>query len=300
MLIVVALGVVFCLSSLAPAQPSSPSRSLDEASARKNLLLSPNAVYPPIARAARVQGDVVIAIVINAKGEVASEKVLSGPPMLQQAALDAVRKWTFKPFAENGSAVAVSTTVRIPFHLDNPREGPTPQQEKAAQEYFPISEKCRAAVKAQNAEDSVRFCKAALDKSMEAGVTTPSDQLVRVESHQYYGHALLMAGRLEDALAEENSAVDAAKKGLTDVNQEYAMPFFWRAMVEIRLGQADAALADFTISEDTHRKAMADLPDMKDKYGQYLASILRQHAALLEQLGRTEEARKLRAEAASL
>jgi hypothetical protein len=45
---------------------------------------------------------------------------------------------------------------------------------------------------------------------------------------------------------------------------------------------------------------MADLPDMKDKYGQYLASILRQHAALLEQLGRTEEARKLRAEAASL
>jgi len=181
MLIVVALGVVFCLSSLAPAQPSSPSRSLDEASARKNLLLSPNAVYPPIARAARVQGDVVIAIVINAKGEVASEKVLSGPPMLQQAALDAVRKWTFQPFGENGSAVAVSTTVRIPFHLDNPREGPTPQQEKAAQEYFPISEKCRAAVKAQNAEDSVRFCKAALDKSMEAGVTTPSDQLVRVE-----------------------------------------------------------------------------------------------------------------------
>jgi hypothetical protein len=71
-------------------------------------------------------------------------------------------------------------------------------------------------------------------------------------------------------------------------------------MAEVRLGQADATFADLRIAEETHRRAIAHLPEMKKTYSQYLASILRTHANLLDQVGRTEEAAKLRAEADSL
>ena len=273
---------------------------VEESAARKNLLEHRDPIYPPIAKAAHIQGTVEIAVIINPAGKVSWEKALTGPAMLQQSALDAVHQWTFKPFRVDGSAVSVSATLEIPFQIDKPGEGPTKEQQEAAQAYFPLEDKCRSDLKSKDAESSVSSCKAALDMSLRAGDSTTSDQLGMMDAHQLYGHALLLTGRLSDALAEENSAIEESRKCLTDKDQEYAMPFFWRAMVEARLGQIDATLSDLTIAEKTHRKAIANLPDMKKTYSQYLASILRQHAALLDQLGRSAEAKILRTEADSL
>ena len=136
--------------------------------------------------------------------------------------------------------------------------------------------------------------------SLKAGDLTSSDQSAMLDARQSYGHALLAVGRLDEALAEENSAVEIAKAHLTDLNQEYAMPFYWRALVEAHLGRGDAASADLTIAEETHRKAIQHLPEMKQIYSRYLASILKQHAALLDQMGKHDDAEKLRTEAASL
>ncbi len=295
-----ALACTVLLASIAAAQTPITLHPIDETEARKNLIAHPEPVYPPIARAAQVQGDVLIAAVIDPNGKVTSEKILSGPPMLQQAALDAVRQWTFKPFELNGAATAVTTTFKIAFQIYKPGEGPSAAQEKAAQAWFPLADKCRTALRGQNKEDAVNYCKQALDMSMQAGDITSSDQLGRMNSYQYYGHALLLLGRFQEALDQENKAIDEAKKCLTDTDQEYAMPFFWRAMAEANLGQVDATLADLQTAEAVHRQAIIHLPEMKKIYSQYLASILRQHAALLDQLGRTDEANKLRTEAASL
>jgi TonB family protein len=288
----------FVLASVATGQTGP--QPIDVDTAQKHLLNHPDPLYPPIAKAARVQGTVEVNVVIGADGKVKEEHILSGPPMLQEAALDAVRKWTFTPFKMNGGIVAVTATFEIPFQIDKPGEGPTKEQEEAAQAWFPISTQCRNALQTKSGPDSINFCKQALDLAVKAGSTNSSDQIGMMLSHQYYGHALLLAGRLNDALAEENEAVDETKRWRKDTDQEYAMPFFWRAMVEVALGQADAAFADLQIAEETHRRAIVHLPEMKQMYSQYLASILRQHAALLEQLGRTEEATKLRTEAASL
>jgi hypothetical protein len=100
-------------------------------------------------------------------------------------------------------------------------------------------------------------------------------------------------------LEQENLAIQEAKKCLTDTDQEYAMPFYWRAIAEANLNQVDASLADFDIAETTLRKAIAHRPDMKEMYSKYLVSILKQHAAVMDQLGRPEDATKLRAEAAA-
>jgi TonB family protein len=282
------------------AQTVDSPRPVDENTARKNLLSHPEPVYPPIARAARVQGTVEITVVIDLAGKVHSEKALSGPAMLRQAALDAIQKWTFKPFHLHGAPVAVSALLTLPFQIDKPGEGPTKEQEEAAQAWFQISDKCRDALKANDASGSMNWCKQALDLALKAGETNSSDQIGLMLSHQYYGHALILGEKLQDALAEENTAVDESKKWQKDTDQEYAMPFFWRAMAEAHLGQADATFADLQIAEETHRRAIINLPDMKKSYGQTFASILRTHARLLEQVGRTAEAAKLRAKADSL
>jgi TonB family protein len=75
--------------------------------------------YPEAARQAGVQGTVVLDAVVNPDGTVAQVKVLSGPQVLAQAALDAVRWWRYEPYSVNGRAATVETTVSVGFQLAN-------------------------------------------------------------------------------------------------------------------------------------------------------------------------------------
>ena len=74
-------------------------------------------VYPAIARSARVQGDVVIEATIDQEGNVADARVVKSVPLLDQAALDAVRQWHYRPTLLNGVPTAVVTTVTVKFTL---------------------------------------------------------------------------------------------------------------------------------------------------------------------------------------
>ena len=74
-------------------------------------------VYPAAAKTARVAGVVIIEATIGANGKVIDTKVLRSVPMLDQAALDAVRQWEYTPTLLNGKAVPVVMTVTINFKL---------------------------------------------------------------------------------------------------------------------------------------------------------------------------------------
>lgn len=71
--------------------------------------------YPPIAKAARIQGVVRIQIRVTENGEVTNLRVISGHPMLVQAAMDAVRKWKYKPFLRDGQPVSIETIAEVNF-----------------------------------------------------------------------------------------------------------------------------------------------------------------------------------------
>ncbi len=64
---------------------------------------------------AMVDGDVVIHAVIDKNGNVTEATVISGPIMLQNAALDAVRRWKYAPSTLNGEPVPAETTVTVKF-----------------------------------------------------------------------------------------------------------------------------------------------------------------------------------------
>jgi protein TonB len=74
--------------------------------------------YPPIATAARVEGTVVLQATISAAGTIENLRVASGPAMLRQAALDAVKTWRYRPYELNGEPVEVETTVNVIFALN--------------------------------------------------------------------------------------------------------------------------------------------------------------------------------------
>jgi protein TonB len=74
-------------------------------------------LYPPIAKAARVAGTVVLQANISKTGTIENLRVISGPPMLQQAAMDAVKSWRYKPYLLNSEPVEVETTVNVVFTL---------------------------------------------------------------------------------------------------------------------------------------------------------------------------------------
>ena len=74
-------------------------------------------VYPPIARAARIEGTVRLEATISKAGKIENLRVSNGPAMLQQAALDAVRNWRYRPYLLDGQPVEVETTVDVIFTL---------------------------------------------------------------------------------------------------------------------------------------------------------------------------------------
>lgn len=76
-------------------------------------------VYPAIARTAHVQGVVILEAVLDAQGAVESARVLRSVPLLDQAALDAVRQWRYTPTQLNGRPVPVIITVTVNFMLQD-------------------------------------------------------------------------------------------------------------------------------------------------------------------------------------
>lgn len=100
------------------AQPTGPVH-VSSGVAQGQLLAPIRPQYPPIALQARIQGAVLVDATISTKGRIENIRVLSGPPMLIPAAVDAIRQARYRPFLLNGRPVEVQTTIRIVFTLDD-------------------------------------------------------------------------------------------------------------------------------------------------------------------------------------
>ncbi|MBI3668996.1 MAG: TonB family protein [Acidobacteria bacterium] len=84
---------------------------------QKKLVHQVQPAYPDVAKQAGVQGTVVLKVFIGKDGDVQEVKVLSGEPVLAEAAADAVRRWRYQPTVLDGKLVNVVTTVTVEFRL---------------------------------------------------------------------------------------------------------------------------------------------------------------------------------------
>jgi periplasmic protein TonB len=80
-------------------------------------IFAPKPEYPPLAKMARIQGEVRLDAVISKDGTIENLKVISGHPLLVQAAMAAVQRWRYQPTLLNGEAVEVATEIDVNFTL---------------------------------------------------------------------------------------------------------------------------------------------------------------------------------------
>lgn len=73
--------------------------------------------YPALARSARIQGTVILQAMIGKDGSIEKVRLLSGHPLLVQAAVEAVRQWRYRPYLLNNEPVEVDTTIQVNFTL---------------------------------------------------------------------------------------------------------------------------------------------------------------------------------------
>ena len=75
-------------------------------------------IYPPEAQSARIQGIVILEITVGTDGKVTNARPVRSIPLLDEAAIDAVRQWEFVPTLVNGVPVPIIITVTVSFALD--------------------------------------------------------------------------------------------------------------------------------------------------------------------------------------
>jgi protein TonB len=112
------IGSVLSSTPVAVPKIATPQRVRVSSGVFAGLLIKrvqPN--YPPLARQARIQGQVVLQAQISKDGNIENLQLISGHPMLAPAAIEAVKQWKYKPYLLNGEPVEVETQVQVNFTL---------------------------------------------------------------------------------------------------------------------------------------------------------------------------------------
>ncbi|HEX7174125.1 MAG TPA: energy transducer TonB [Pyrinomonadaceae bacterium] len=100
-----------------PPPPSFNGPTINGGILNGKAISKPAPAYPAIAKAARASGTVVVRIIVDESGRVSEAEAISGHPLLQQAAVAAVRQWRFSPTLLSGQPVKVAGTVSVNFNL---------------------------------------------------------------------------------------------------------------------------------------------------------------------------------------
>jgi len=117
-LVRVAIGIGMLAASFMAGAADPPQKiRVGGAVQAANLISKVDPVYPPEAKQSGTQGTVRLAVDISPEGKVVSVNAQSGPDVLVQAAVEAVKQWTYKPVLLNGEPVEVLTTVDVNFTL---------------------------------------------------------------------------------------------------------------------------------------------------------------------------------------
>lgn len=111
-----ALGAGLAVGNKQPAAPAAPLPVGGDVKQAK-LISSVPPVYPMLAKSQHVSGNVTVDALIDATGHVTTMKVVSGPTLLHQAAMDALKQWKYQPASLDGKAVPMHLTVTLQFRL---------------------------------------------------------------------------------------------------------------------------------------------------------------------------------------
>ena len=246
-------------------------------------------MVPPLAKAARVGGKVKLHVIISPSGDVSAVTVISGHPMLAPAAIEAVKQWKYKPFAEKGNPSAVATDVELDFP-----GGMSENESDVRNRFFPIEKECRELVNAEKYTDAEQRCRQAVALSNEL----PSEVILeRSDAKTLLANAIFLQHRFSEAISLYEQALELdkgyRKPDDADLASDYA-----------NLGRAYAMQGELPRADDLYSKAIATfraaiegLPSMYENYSRRLQRTLNEYAQLKDAEKQTEAASELRKQA---
>jgi TonB family protein len=308
----------FVINLAASAQDviSVDARTLNQHADHRALL-----VYPPIAKAARIQGTVLFQVQVGTTGKIESMNVVSGPAMLQQAATDCLKQWTYHPFEKDGKPVAALGPVSLIFTLgdsSNTTIGHGPQtkvsgdtttlkvkSENAASgpdsdQFNEVDSACKKGILSkQFNEVTVSACKQAAMQAEK--LQSDGNYVAKRSAFVYAATAYADVGDFKSALPWAVKAVETVELGHDDDSGSNAA-YSTKGTLEGLLGELPAADHDLGTAEDFSRKGIAwvekEAPSLRAEYVRPFIRDLEFHAKVLQALNHPEEAQKKLDEAA--
>jgi TonB family protein len=269
-------------------------------------------IYPATAQWAQIQGDVVIKVEIRPDGLVRSSRILSGPPMLREAATSTLKQWRYSPFHRGQETIAVMGNVLVSFTLGDKPVVHTSHESSANGSYsISLTLPPTAHRREPDAEVATRFdipwqtctrgviahvtdvstanaCKEAAAIADEF----PADRRF-VERRRAYVYAATAYGNISDlqtALHYADKAVEVTKLGHDDDSGNEAA-YSLRGQIRAFSGDMTGGDKDMSLAEDFCRRAKLSAALKRD---------LQFHAELLKRMNRPQEAQAKLEEAAKL
>jgi len=271
--------------------------------AERLLIEKTEPAYPPIAKAARAEGIVKIEATVSEQGEVTSAKAISGHPLLQSAAVSAVKKHKYKAHRVDGKPVPFLTEVYIRFPsgtLTEAQKQDHQQQEELARQYYKGVDKCRDLVTRQkwkDAEDSCMVIVRVADQLSDAR------SLERMGAYELFGHVLRGQKRFKEALEYYNRALDAVSSRLTENDAELGRLYGDMAIAFHLMRDLDKAREFYKKAERIYQLAHTSIGDgdsdewverTKQQYMKSLKRLLEYHLLAAEDAGAFSEIEEIK------
>ena len=271
---------------IVPAQDNIQSISSEKA--KENLITLVQPDYPPLAKAARIMGIVHASIEVDESGKVVDVKLLSGHPMLAPAALQAIRKWKYKPFEVGGKPVPVRTEVQVSIP-ENLKQSDIDEERRFQDAYWPNERAGREALKKGDlatAEAKLSLARAAAEqradeKWMELASTISALATLKVAQNDMDGAEQLYKESLAVHLKHQRPD-EAEVAGVQEA----------LAILYLRVGEPQKAepLLQQSVNSFEVRIKEISMPEARASYGQSLALEYFGLSQIAAANGRTQEA----------
>lgn len=282
--------VLFLTSVVMYAQVA-PTR-VPSSEAKAQVIQRVDPAIPPLAKAARIGGTVKLDLTISESGDVAAVKVISGHPMLVTSAVDAAKKWKYKPFESDGKAIQAITEVELNFP-----GGMSEDESGVRNEFFPVENECQGLVNKGQYSDAETKCREAVEISNHL----PREVVLeRTGARSLLANSIFLQKRFEESIPiyEEALKLDQGYRKPDDA--DLASDYWNLGRACAMVGQLDKADGLYATAVSTFEAAIQGLPEMKENYTGRLKRSLKEYAQLKDAEGQHDRATELRKKADSL
>jgi len=267
-------------------------KSVSPTEAQGHLTHKVEPTVPALAKMARIGGTVTLQLTISTSGDVISVKTISGHPMLVGSAVDAAKKWKYRPFEVDGKPVQVTTSAELTFP-----GGMSDEESAVRNKLFPAEDECRNLINRAQYSTAEPKCREVVEMSNQL----PAEVILeRSIARSLLANSIFLQHRYEEAIPLYEEALKLDQGYLKSNDADLASDYWNLGRAYAMTGELNKADGLYATAVTTFEAAISNLPEMKDNYTQRLKRSLNEYAQLKEAEGDKDKAGDLRKKAAGL